>query len=67
MASEFSETQRQILTTAAQRKSGVVLPVTSKLKGGALKKVSALLGGHVGWRIPAAVGVASGPATISAP
>ena len=43
MASEFSETQRQILTTAAQRKSGVVLPVTSKLKGGALKKVSALL------------------------
>jgi hypothetical protein len=43
MTSELSETQRQILATAAQR-TGLVLPVTSKLKGGALKKVlSALL------------------------
>ena len=44
MTTELSETQRQILTTASERKSGLVLPVTSKLKGGALKKVlSALL------------------------
>jgi hypothetical protein len=44
MASELSETQRQILATAAQRKGGLVLPITSKPKGGALKKVlSALL------------------------
>jgi hypothetical protein len=44
MASELSETQRQILAAAAQRKGGLVLPVTSKLNGGALKKVlSALL------------------------
>jgi hypothetical protein len=43
MASELSDTQRQIIA-AAQRNSGLVLPVTSKLKGGALKKVlSALL------------------------
>jgi Protein of unknown function (DUF3489) len=41
---ELSEAQRVILTTAAKRKDGLVLPVTSKLKGGALKKVlSALL------------------------
>ena len=39
-----SHGQREILATAAQRKGGLVLPVTSKLKGGALKKVlSALL------------------------
>jgi hypothetical protein len=44
MTSELSETQREILATAAQRKGGLVLPVTSKLRGGALKKVlSALL------------------------
>src|SRR5688572_767790 len=44
MATELSETQRQILTTASGRKSGLVLPVASNLKGGALKKVlSALL------------------------
>jgi hypothetical protein len=44
MASELSHTQRQILAAAAQRNSGLVLPVTSKLKGRALKKVlSALL------------------------
>ena len=44
MVSGLSETQRQILTIAAQRKGGLVVPVTSKLKGGALKKVlSALL------------------------
>jgi hypothetical protein len=44
MASELSETQRQVLASAAERKGGFVLPVTSDLKGGALKKVlSALL------------------------
>jgi hypothetical protein len=44
MVSGLSETQRQILTIAAQRKGGLVVPVTSKLQGGALKKVlSALL------------------------
>jgi hypothetical protein len=44
MPTELSETQRQILTTGSERKSGLVLPVTSNLKGGALKKVlSALL------------------------
>src|SRR5215207_9260899 len=44
MTTELSETQRQILTTASKRKSGLVLPVSSNLKGGALKKVlSALL------------------------
>jgi hypothetical protein len=35
MVSGLSETQRQILTIAAQRKGGLVLPVTSKLEGGA--------------------------------
>jgi hypothetical protein len=39
MATDLSETQRQILTTASERKDGLVLPVTSNLKGGALKKV----------------------------
>jgi hypothetical protein len=44
MATDLSNTQRQILATAAQREGGLVLPVTSKLKGGALNKVlSALL------------------------
>jgi hypothetical protein len=36
---QLSETQRQILTTACQRKGGLVLPTTTKLKGGALKQV----------------------------
>src|SRR5215207_944086 len=39
MTAELSAAQRQILTTASERKGGLVLPVTSNLKGGALKKV----------------------------
>jgi hypothetical protein len=55
MASELSETQGQILAAAAQRKGGLVLPITSKLKGGALKKVlSALLTRGAIEEVPAA-------------
>jgi hypothetical protein len=36
---ELSETQRQILTTACERKGGYVLPADTTVKGGALNKV----------------------------
>jgi hypothetical protein len=39
MTAELSVAQRQILITACERKGGLVLPITSNLKGGALKKV----------------------------
>jgi hypothetical protein len=37
-----SEAQRQIVAAASALKSGLVLPVTSNLKGGALKRCSRL-------------------------
>jgi hypothetical protein len=37
--SKLSAAQRAILTTACERKSGLVLPLTVPLKGGALNKV----------------------------
>jgi hypothetical protein len=36
---EVSETQRQILTTACERRGGLVLPAATTVKGGALRKV----------------------------
>jgi len=39
MTAELSAARRQILITACERKGGLVLPITSNLKGGALKKV----------------------------
>ena len=39
MTAELSAAQRHIVITACERKGGLVLPITSNLKGGALKKV----------------------------
>src|SRR3954467_7316847 len=36
---ELSETQRQILTAACERRGGLVLPAATTVKGGARKKV----------------------------
>ncbi len=43
MTIQISDAQRTILTTACERKGGLVLPVTRNLKGGAIKTVIASL------------------------
>jgi hypothetical protein len=51
---QLSDIQRQILTTACERKSGFVLPTSTKLKGGALKQVvNNLVKQHLVQEIPA--------------